>query len=310
MRAERFTHAWLERSGYAYDMATDLDLHRDPSMLLGYRAVIIAGHSEYWSIPMYEGLQQYLGSGGNLLSLSANSIFWRVSFDDDMTTMECRKFDSRLGASADANHYGEAWHSQDGIRGGLMREAGYPSLPVLGTETLGFIDPHSLDNFGAYRVQQATHPYFTTPYATGLSNGSSFGTTTDRKAAGHEFDVTWQRMVALRNARNSSRFPGQPVFDHVAMDVAGPNPSTELSGITLLADTTTIYPAASFDMYAENLEGQAGDPDVTIGAEVIDWQRPNGGRVVNLAAVGAGWALEADPVLQTFIRNILFAFGV
>jgi hypothetical protein len=308
MRAERFTHAWLGRSNYTYDLATDLDLHRDPAMLIGYRAVIIAGHSEYWSIPMYEGLQQYLNSGGNVLSLSANSIFWRVSFDDDMTVMECRKIDSRVGGQVDANHYGMAWHSQDGARGGLMREAGYPSVSVLGTETLGWINQDNFNSFGDYRVLNAAHPLFTGPYATGLVNNSRFGAAASRRAIGHEFDLTWQRMVSLRNARDTARFAGQPIFEHVAMEVAGPNPSVELAGISLLADTT-ISPATAFDMYAENL-GLPGDPAVPLCAELIDWRRPSGGRVVNLSSVGAGWALDADPALQNFIRNVLHAFGV
>ena len=33
MRAERFLHAWLETSGYDYDLVTDLDLHADPGLL-------------------------------------------------------------------------------------------------------------------------------------------------------------------------------------------------------------------------------------------------------------------------------------
>src|SRR6185312_15764603 len=45
MRAERFTHIWLEREGFDYDLASDVDLHRNPDILDGYRAVMILGHS-------------------------------------------------------------------------------------------------------------------------------------------------------------------------------------------------------------------------------------------------------------------------
>lgn len=46
-RAERFNHAWLEEQGYAYDLISDLDLHRDPDVLRGYQVVMVVGHSEY-----------------------------------------------------------------------------------------------------------------------------------------------------------------------------------------------------------------------------------------------------------------------
>ena len=92
MRTERFTHAWLDEQGYDYDVIGDLDLHRDPEVLKGYQVVFINGHSEYWSIEAYEGLDRYLSGGGRAIVLSGNTMFWRVSFDDSGTAMECRKF--------------------------------------------------------------------------------------------------------------------------------------------------------------------------------------------------------------------------
>ncbi len=49
LRAERFTHVWLEQNGYDYDVLSDRDLHDDPALLFDYSAVFIVGHSEYWS---------------------------------------------------------------------------------------------------------------------------------------------------------------------------------------------------------------------------------------------------------------------
>jgi hypothetical protein len=72
-------------------VVTDLDLHRDPAMLDGYKTLIINGHSEYWSIEAYEGVDRYLRNGGNVIVLSGNSMFWRVSFNEDHSVMECRK---------------------------------------------------------------------------------------------------------------------------------------------------------------------------------------------------------------------------
>src|SRR6185295_2716624 len=51
-RLERHLHAWLDRNGYDYDIVADLEVHRDPSLIARHKAVIINGHSEYWSTPM------------------------------------------------------------------------------------------------------------------------------------------------------------------------------------------------------------------------------------------------------------------
>ena len=69
-RADRFLHVWLEHAGYDFDVISDIDLHREPEMLRGYRVFVINGHSEYWSLSMYYGLERYLASDGNVICLS------------------------------------------------------------------------------------------------------------------------------------------------------------------------------------------------------------------------------------------------
>jgi N,N-dimethylformamidase len=61
-RATRFTQAWLDSKKYKYDVISDLDLHTTLDVLQNYRTVIIAGHSEYWSVPAYNGIKSYLSS--------------------------------------------------------------------------------------------------------------------------------------------------------------------------------------------------------------------------------------------------------
>ena len=43
---------FAERSGYQLGYATDVDLHADPHLLDGARAVVTLGHDEYWSAAM------------------------------------------------------------------------------------------------------------------------------------------------------------------------------------------------------------------------------------------------------------------
>jgi len=45
-------------------------------------------------------------------------------------------------------------------------------------------------------------------------------------------------------------------------------------------------------------------------AQMIYWERPQGGRVFHAGSLGSGWGLSADPKMQTLLRNVLYHFGV
>ena len=173
MRGERFAHNWLTEAGYDYDVVTDHDLHRDPTMLDGYKVLIINGHSEYWSIEAYEGIDRFLRSGGNAIGMTGNTMFWRVSFDEDGGAMECRKFGVDIGGREDGT-VGETFHSHDKKRGSLMRYAGYPAWQLLGLECIGWWPLHT-DQFGSYEVTDAGHFLFHQPEKVEIRNGERFG---------------------------------------------------------------------------------------------------------------------------------------
>jgi hypothetical protein len=61
---------------------------------------------------------------------------------------------------------------------------------------------------------------------------------------------------------------------------------------------------AAFDYYFRPIK-----PKTDQGGEMIDWQRPDGGRVFNAGSIGAGWALSADPRWAALLRNVLHHFG-
>lgn len=77
--------AWLERSGYAVEYCTDLDLHRDPDLLAPYDLLLSVGHDEYWSTAMRDHTDAFLRSGGHVAFLSANTCWWRVHPVEDDT---------------------------------------------------------------------------------------------------------------------------------------------------------------------------------------------------------------------------------
>lgn len=294
MRADRFAHIWLEEAGYEFDVITDRDLHRDPDQLRGYDAFLINGHSEYWSLQMYRGLQRYLERGGNAIVLSGNSLFWRVSYSDDGSILECRKADAP-GNQVPADRRGEAWHSHDGLRGGLTNECGMPGWKLIGLTTLGWNNQGNPRNFGPYEAEQTDHFLFNEPERVNLEPGDKFGWTGKENvtplANGHEFDV---RLSTLASLQEKPSPDGQTV-------------PADPEGMTRLANGIIPWKegGAAFDYWFNPIS-----PKVDQGGEMIYWERPDGGRVFNAGSIGSGWALWADPKLQTLMRNVLYNFGV
>jgi hypothetical protein len=286
VRAERFLHAWLEQSGYPYDMITDLDLHRDPGLLAGYQVLAIAGHSEYWSLTASRAVDDFLRAGGCAAVLSGNTAFWRVSFDGSGTVMECRKYDGGQDFGGQLDGLGELWHSHDFERGGMLRDIGHPCWKLLGLESAGMADTSDPD-FIPFTVEDADHFLFRTPHATGAVNGGVIGQAPGGglpRAVGHEWDA---RII---------RLSGDPPPPGAVEPVEPP-------GITTLAI------ARKSDGWM-GLFGrrQAGKP--TIVSEIVYWERPQGGRVFYAGSIGTAWALAVDPSLQQLMHNVLHHFGV
>ena len=178
-RLERCLHAWLESEGYEYDVASDLDVHQKPGLLSRYDAVVVNGHSEYWSAPALDGLESYLCRGGSLIVLSGNTMYWRVSFNEDCSVMEQRKTLTPADQTEDKHAapggcHGEQYHSQDGLRGGLWRFNDRSCSSLIGLETAGWAFAEPKD-FGVYRVSEGRHFLFHVPQETGLVAGSTFG---------------------------------------------------------------------------------------------------------------------------------------
>jgi hypothetical protein len=292
-RADRFFHVWLEQSGYNFEVITDLDLHRDPTLLRDYRVFVINGHSEYWSLPMYHGLEKYLAGGGNVICLSGNSLFWRVSYSDDGSVLECRKVDAP-GEQLPHERRGECWHSHDRQRGGLLRECGYPGWKLVGLDTLGWNNQGEPRQFGPYLVEQPGHFLFNQPEKVGVNTGDAIGQTSDSslpRANGHEIDVRLSTLAALQE---------QPT-------PAGAVLPSDPPGMTRLANGIITWKigGSAFDYFFRPVK-----PKTDQGGELIYWERVEGGRVFNAGSIGAGWALLADPKFQTLLRNVLHHFGV
>lgn len=283
LRGERFLHLWLDKNGYDYDVITDHDLHKNPEVLQDYKAVFLNGHSEYWSIPAYDGLDRYLKNGGAAVVMSGNTLFWRVSFDDAGEVMECRKFGKNIGGRARAQ-VGELYHSHDFKRGSLMRFCGYPAWRLVGLTCIGW----SGANFKPYQVDLPDHFLFQGPHPLNLKKGDTFGfTSTGMGAVGHEYDV---RLSTILKATQDPARKGL----------------VEPKGITTLARSRDQRNVLDFNA---EVHGARFGEEQTI-AEIIYWERPEGGRVFHTGSIATAWSLYHDEALSQLTKNVLHHFGV
>jgi len=70
--------ALAERLGLPVSYATDIDLHADPALLNGARALISLGHDEYWSSAMRLAATNARDDGMNIAFLGANAVFRHI----------------------------------------------------------------------------------------------------------------------------------------------------------------------------------------------------------------------------------------
>src|ERR1700758_1555514 len=71
---------FAERSGHQLGYATDVDVHDDPHLLDGARALVTLGHDEYWSADMRNNVVGARDRGVNLAFLGGNEIYRHIRF--------------------------------------------------------------------------------------------------------------------------------------------------------------------------------------------------------------------------------------
>ncbi len=73
---------WLEKSGYDVNYATDIELHnRGFQLLEPYKALIVAGHDEYWSKSKYDAAENARDSGVDLAFFGSNAVYWAMRME-------------------------------------------------------------------------------------------------------------------------------------------------------------------------------------------------------------------------------------
>lgn len=273
VRPERICLAWLRREGYTVECISDHDLHREPACLRDFAALVICGHSEYWSDEMRAGLADFLIADGKVLNLSGNTMYWRVSVEDQPPVLEGRKatYAWENDSWLPPERWAERWHT-DGKAGGRWQMLGEPGRELLGLDTQGWTDDGSPASFSAYRVLDPDHFLFGEP---------------------EPVEISPQGLLA------SSGING-PAGSGYEVDATPPS-----IGIGRELPEGMVVLARAEQRMAETI---GVDPD--LGAELIYWRRAGGGTVVNVGSIAFSGTLPVDQGSQAFVRNVLFHFGL
>jgi N,N-dimethylformamidase beta subunit-like protein len=137
--------SWLNRTGKQVDVLTDDDLERVASgdaLRRAYDLVVFPGHEEYVSGHAYDVVTRYRDLGGDLMFLSANNFFWKVT---------------RAGQTI--------------RRVAMWRTLGKPEAALVGVQW-------SASNYGTSLAPYVVQGAASSPWVfagTGLRNGTSFG---------------------------------------------------------------------------------------------------------------------------------------
>jgi hypothetical protein len=175
---------WAEKNGYPLDYCVNSDLEFRPELLKHYKLVLSVGHDEYWSAPMRDNLEKFIGDGGNVAFFSGNTCCWQVRTEDKGRALACWKQnfgDDPVYKSGDYKTLTSLWSHY------LVNR---PENTLTGVGFLwgGYHRSHGqfMDGSGAYTMHRPDHWLFA---GTNLKRGDSFGAKLpDYKTVGYECD--------------------------------------------------------------------------------------------------------------------------
>jgi hypothetical protein len=130
-----FLH-WAYATHHDADYISDAELNSATGAQLrkAYQLLIFEGHHEYVTTHEYDAVESYRNAGGNLMFLSANNFFWKITIDHDVMTRVAKWRD--LGRPEAALIGVEYYHNDMGEhRGPWVVRAAAARLPWLMFET-------------------------------------------------------------------------------------------------------------------------------------------------------------------------------
>lgn len=118
---------WLARSRYEVDFLSDADLRGTTSRILAraYDLMIFSGHHEYVTSHEYDVVTGFRDRGGNLMFLSANNFFYKITISGDVMTRvgQWRKLGRPEAALIGAQYFGYDSEGRGGSPWVLRRSA-------------------------------------------------------------------------------------------------------------------------------------------------------------------------------------------
>ena len=79
--------AWLEENELDYNIISGAELHFNPGILAGYKAVLFSTHCEYWSCEMFQAVKSAHEEHGLwIINLSGNTMYRQIEFYEDGST--------------------------------------------------------------------------------------------------------------------------------------------------------------------------------------------------------------------------------
>jgi hypothetical protein len=115
--------AWLETNQYSVDYCTDLDIHRDASLIHNYCLMLSVGHDEYWTEEMRASVESFISNGGNVAFFSGNSVWWRTVITESSGDMQIARIDNWPEDNLETRLTGVSWRHGSGRWSIGQREA-------------------------------------------------------------------------------------------------------------------------------------------------------------------------------------------
>jgi hypothetical protein len=163
--------AWAEKNGIRLAYAANSDLEFHPDILKNRLLVLSVGHDEYWSAPMRDHLEAFIGDGGNVAFFSGNTCCWQVRSEDDGSALTCWKQSYQSDPVFEAG-------KGNALLSSLWSHhlIGRPENTLTGVGFLwgGYHKSHGqhMDGSGAFTIHRPGHWIFA---GTGIKRGDSIG---------------------------------------------------------------------------------------------------------------------------------------
>ncbi|MGI9240534.1 MAG: N,N-dimethylformamidase beta subunit family domain-containing protein [Verrucomicrobiales bacterium] len=193
--------AWAEREGIQLAYCANADLEFRPEVLEKRRLVLSIGHDEYWSAPMRDRLEAFIGGGGNVAFFSGNTCCWQVRSEDGGNALTCWKqnyhSDPIYGARGSQATLSSLWSHH-------LVERPENQLTGVGFLWGGYHRSHGqyMDGSGAFTVHRPEHWLFE---GTGLKLGDALGG--KHTVVGYECDgceIEWRDGLPFPTSRDGT----------------------------------------------------------------------------------------------------------